>query len=198
MFGTMTNLWKLFHFSPTKAEKLKEVQAVLNLPELKVVKPSSTRWLSHERCIRAICKELPALIITLQELYEASGDAEALGIQSILCSYTGVATVILLSEILNLLATLNCFMQRKMTDFSRLKMVLDSILDQLKSLKADDAGWCSEVGKMVSALEADYEIMIGTSVGVARRSVHTISTLESFRNSVAIPYIDVLVKNIEN
>ena len=36
MFGTMTNLWKLFHYSPNKAEALKHVQAVLTLPELKV------------------------------------------------------------------------------------------------------------------------------------------------------------------
>ena len=35
MFGMMTNLWKLFFFSPRKVEKLKEVQAVLNLPEIK-------------------------------------------------------------------------------------------------------------------------------------------------------------------
>ena len=43
MFGTMTNLWKLFYYSPKKAEALKVVQSVLSLPELKVVKPSSTR-----------------------------------------------------------------------------------------------------------------------------------------------------------
>ncbi|KAI6658236.1 Zinc finger protein [Oopsacas minuta] len=68
MFGTMTSLWKLFYYSPKKAEALKVVQSVLNLPELKVVKPSSTRWLSHERCLSAIRKDLPALIITLQQL----------------------------------------------------------------------------------------------------------------------------------
>ena len=43
LFGTMTNLWKLFYYSPKKAEALKVVQSVLRLPELKVVKPSSTR-----------------------------------------------------------------------------------------------------------------------------------------------------------
>lgn len=77
MFGTMTNLWKLFYYSPKKAEALKVVQAVLSLPQLKVVKPSSTRWLSHERCLRAIYKDLPALIITLQQFYQTSGDGEA-------------------------------------------------------------------------------------------------------------------------
>ncbi len=79
MFGAMTNLWKFFYYSPKKVETLAYVQAVLKLPELKVVKPSDTRWLSHERCINAICKELSALIITLQQLYESSGDAEAYG-----------------------------------------------------------------------------------------------------------------------
>ena len=56
-FGMLLSLWKLFYYSPQKAE-LEEVQSVLNLPELKVIKPSSTRWLSHERCIRPIRKEL--------------------------------------------------------------------------------------------------------------------------------------------
>ena len=45
MFGAMTNLWKLFYYSPKKVVTLANVQAVLNLPELKVVKPSDTRWL---------------------------------------------------------------------------------------------------------------------------------------------------------
>lgn len=51
MFGMMTNLWKLFYYSPSEAEKLKDVQAALNLP---VGKPSSTRWLPHERCMKAL------------------------------------------------------------------------------------------------------------------------------------------------
>ena len=48
IFGMMTNLWKLFYYSPKKAEALKEIQAILKLPELKIVKPSETRWLSRE------------------------------------------------------------------------------------------------------------------------------------------------------
>ena len=44
---------------------------------LPIVKPSDTRWLSHECCVRAIYQELPALIVTLQQLYETSGNAEA-------------------------------------------------------------------------------------------------------------------------
>ena len=54
LFGTMTNLWKLFYYSWKEAEALKEVLSVLNMPELKVLKPSDTRWLSHEHCLRAV------------------------------------------------------------------------------------------------------------------------------------------------
>ena len=82
MFGMMGNLWKLFYYSPKKAESLKENQSILKLPELKIVKPSDTRWLSHV-CLRAIFRELPALIITLQQLYETSGDAEAYGLSNL-------------------------------------------------------------------------------------------------------------------
>ena len=88
MSGTMTNLWKLFYYSPKKAEALKNVQSVLCMPELKVVK-RDTQWLSYERCVKAIQKELPALIITLHKLYDDSGDAEAYGLAPALSSTVG-------------------------------------------------------------------------------------------------------------
>ena len=37
------SLWKYFHYSPKRAESLKEIQHVLNLPEMKVITPSDTR-----------------------------------------------------------------------------------------------------------------------------------------------------------
>ena len=77
MFGTMVSLWSLFYYSLKKAKSLTHLHAVLNLPELKIIKPKNKRWLSHERCVRAILKKLPALIITLQSIYDECGDGEA-------------------------------------------------------------------------------------------------------------------------
>ena len=76
---------------------------------------------------------------TLHKLYEDSSDAEVYGLALVLSSYSGVATVILLSAVLDLLAKLNGFMQRKATDFSRLPIILESILAELKHLKGDGA-----------------------------------------------------------
>lgn len=191
MFGTMTSLWKLFHYSPKKAERLKHVQSVLSLPELKIVKPSDTRWLSHERCIRAIVKELSALIVTLNHIYDECGDAEAYGLCLALSSYCGVATVHLLAEVLDLLAKLNCFMQGKTTDFSRLRIVLDSILSELKELKDSKSDWCSKAQKCIESLETEQNIVVGTS------SRNDIKTMSEFRERVACPYMDALVSNIK-
>ena len=74
-FFLTTSVWKLFYYSPSKAEALKGIQAVLGFSELKIVKPSDTRWLLHDRY-----KELPPLLQTHSQLYLSSGDAEAYGI----------------------------------------------------------------------------------------------------------------------
>ena len=42
VYVTLTSQWKFFHYSPKRAECLKEVQRVLDLLELKTIKPSDT------------------------------------------------------------------------------------------------------------------------------------------------------------
>ena len=86
---------------------------------------------------------------------------------------------------------------KKATDFSRLKVILDSSIDQLKSLKADDAEWCSEVESTVDTLESKHKIIVCDSVSIARRSsVSMINTVDSFQKSVVVPYINKLIENI--
>ena len=58
VLGTLLTIWKAFHDSPKKAEKLKEMQAVLQSPKIKMQKPSDTQWLACERAVRL---SLPAL-----------------------------------------------------------------------------------------------------------------------------------------
>jgi len=71
-------------------------------------------------------KELPAIIVTLQQVYETSGDAEAFGLSTLLYSFTAVACVEFLSWVLDILAILNVAVQKKTVDFSRLKVFLQS------------------------------------------------------------------------
>ena len=171
MFGTMGNIWKLFS-SPKKAESLKAVQSVIKLPELKIVKPSDTRLLSHERSVLAIYRELPALIVTPQQLYETSGDAEGYGIGALLATYIGVASIVFLSEVLDILARMNVSMQRKLLDLSRLPVLLKITTDQLKHLKDERREWLGSVESEISLLKEKHDITLGAH-GSAHMDLHT-------------------------
>ncbi len=160
---------------------MKHIQVVLNLPELKVTKPSNTMC---ERCLRAILKELPALIITLHSLYEDSGDA--------------VASLVLHSTVLDILAKFNCFMQRKATDFGRLPIVIQSILAELKDLKdlKESADWCSWVQTTTTDLTNKHGITLSTNC--TRSGSAEFPSIDDFKKYVAHSYLEKLVSNIES
>ena len=56
----------------------KEIQHVLNQPEMKVIKPSDTHWLAHERCVKAVKVSYTALVVTLDSNYQHFHAPEAL------------------------------------------------------------------------------------------------------------------------
>ena len=69
--------------------------------------------------------------LSSQQLCETSRDAEAYGIGALLATYTGVASIVSLSEILDILARMNVSMQRKLLDLSRLPVLLKITTDEL-------------------------------------------------------------------
>ena len=40
VFATLMSVWKMFHYSPKKFSALKEMQAIINHPQLKMIKHS--------------------------------------------------------------------------------------------------------------------------------------------------------------
>ena len=49
--------------------------------EFKIIKPSDTRWLTHERCcVKVIKEKYRAIVIALNNIYEETHEPEALGI----------------------------------------------------------------------------------------------------------------------
>ena len=106
-------IWKVFHGSPKKAKKLAEIQEELQVPEIKMQKPSDSHWLARERAIRAVQRSLPALVSTFQETYAETGDAEVHGIATLLTKYKNVACMYMLSDVLYTVAKLQGSLQGK-------------------------------------------------------------------------------------
>ena len=70
VYVTLTALWKFFHYSPKRAESLKMVQQVLHLPELRIATPSDTRWLAHQRCVKAVKASYGAIVTALNDIHQ--------------------------------------------------------------------------------------------------------------------------------
>ena len=107
VYTTLTALWKFFHYSPKRTESLKEVQRVLDLPELKVIKPSDTRWLAHERCVKGVKASYAAIVTALDNIHECTHEPEALGLSKALSKEETTAAIFLLDYTLPQVAKLN-------------------------------------------------------------------------------------------
>ena len=106
VYTTLMTMWKYFHYSLKRTESLKEIQQVLNLPELKVLQLSDIRWLAHERCAKAVKSSYPAIVLTLDHIYEETHEPEALGISKALCKACTIEAVYILDNVLPPVATL--------------------------------------------------------------------------------------------
>ena len=63
---------------------MKGIQCVLDLPELKIIKPSDIHWLSHEQCVKVPKENYSAIVTALDKIYEETYEPEALGISKVL------------------------------------------------------------------------------------------------------------------
>ncbi len=89
----LTTFWKYFHYSPKRTESLKEIQRALDFPEMKVLKPSDTCWLAHERCVKAVKESYISLVTTLEHNYETFHEPEALGLCKVLSKFSTFTSI---------------------------------------------------------------------------------------------------------
>ena len=154
-------MWKLFYYSPKCAQSLKEVQKVLNFPELKIVKPSDTRWLAHERCVRAVKASYSAIITALDHIYsESHKPAEALGIKKPLCKKSTIAAIYLVDYVLPQVAKLSRSLQTENLDLSMISSLLDAILHSIDDAVLSSSNWVLELLEAAQDLETAIEEQI--------------------------------------
>ena len=113
-----------------------------------------------------------------------------------------MASVVFLSEVLDILVRMNVTMQRKNADFSKLPVLLkvttNQLEHQLEHLKEENSEWLTSVESEISLLKEKYDITLGMTRGSARSRWFSITTIAEYQTQVAIPYIDALLENIKN
>ena len=96
------------------------------------MKPSDTRWLAHERCVKAVKASYTALVVTLDNNSQNFHEPEALGLHKALCQFTTIAAIYLLDYILRNVAKLSKTLQTKqLVIYSLAEAVLKSLDDAI-------------------------------------------------------------------
>ena len=122
-------LWKYFHFSTVRATNLKKVQAIMESPELKLVKVVDTRWLSHKAAIATLLRSLAAAFVALQQQL----DPTALGLRTVLARY--LVFLVLLNDVLSDINRLSLVFQHFSIDLKIVLPLLNSTVASLGSLQ---------------------------------------------------------------
>lgn len=186
VYLTLTTRWKYFHYSPKRTESLIEIQHVLDLPELKVIKPSDTRWLAHERCVKAVKESYSAIVVPLESIYETSNEPEALGLHKALCKVSTVAAMLLLDFTLPQVAKLSKALQTKQLDLTMTSSLVNATLESLDDAVLPAANWVLELFDKCDDLQK------ATGVGI------DLDNIKIFQENIAKPFVTHLKKNISS
>ena len=137
-----------------KFSALNEMQALVNHPQLKMIKPSDTRWLAHDRSVKAIRCSMRPLIDTLEHIHEDTGEPEALGMLRTMKTYNFVVTLMMLSDVLPVLTCLSRALQAKRADFTLVASQLTYVQHSLQQQECpNDQVYLSLVHDTVQTLQ---------------------------------------------
>ena len=183
---TLTALWEFFQYSPKRTESLKQVQCILDLPELKIINPSDTRWLAHERCVKGVKANYAAIMAALDNIHETTHEPEALGLSRALGKRNTMAAIFLLDYTLPQVAKLSKTLQTENLDLSIISSLVDATLHTLDDAVLPAANWVMELLDKCEDLEKATGVKI------------TSEDIKSFQETVAKPFITHLKNNISS
>ena len=113
LFSMFNSTWKFFHNSPKRHNTLREMQSILDDPQLELVRSGDTRWTSNYRSVKAIRTCLRALVFPLQEIHASAGDlsSEAGGLLLTMQNASSVAMIFAVEQVLQPLHTLTLMLK---------------------------------------------------------------------------------------
>ena len=117
---------------------------MLDLPELKVVKPSNTRWLAHERCVKAVKASYRAIVNALNNIYEKTHEPEALGIAN-----PQLCVPCISSTMLPQVAKLSISLQAEKIDLTAIAPLVDATLWMMSHYPQQTGYWNYWMQRMI-------------------------------------------------
>jgi hypothetical protein len=170
---TVTSIFRYFSNSALRANKLREIQHLMNLPQLKYADIHSVRWLSLQAAVEVLYRTYPALVATLQR--EATSNPAAKGLLQEVNQYRFIGFTHLLMDVLPFLGKLCKGFQSESLDFSKVKPLVDSTCESLKDMVECPCNYVDKLDVFVVEEQEKYMYsrpLSESEKGVVRKNVN--------------------------
>ena len=91
---------QLYRYSAVSSAGLKQIQEILNDPQIKLTQAKDVRWLSHDKAVQNLRRCLPSVITSVEREAEERNNAEAAGLAAFVKTYKFVAALYMFSDVL--------------------------------------------------------------------------------------------------
>ncbi len=183
-------LRQLFDFFQNSAVRMAGLESVKSLLQQKgrLEAPSSTRWLSVERCVNKLKLCFSSIVIALEREGTERTDAKAIGLHRLVSEYRFVCTMLLMCDALPHVSRLSKCFQITDCDYSIIPRMVTCTIKSLELLKTKDGINLGELHEFLDSLQqADIEI---------KKPAHLAD--DYFRDSIRVPFLTRLIDNIQN
>ena len=96
----LSQLYYFYESSPVRMSGLKEIENILDMPEMKLKQASNVRWLSHQRAVEAVKSAFPAVVMSPSREGSERDNATAVGLHRYVATYEFIAIVHMLYAVL--------------------------------------------------------------------------------------------------
>ena len=172
-------LRQLFYFyenSAVRMSGLKEIEQLLQTPELKLKKPLDTRWLSHDAACHTLVKVLPAVITSLEREASERGDALAVGLCKVVKEYNFISSLYMY---------MMCFFQSSTIDLGMMDSLVKSTIQTLELLKEQNGVFTTQLDTDLSSSLAPFNIQ------------HSSEKKERFQRCISEKFLHAMIENVK-
>ena len=182
----------LYHFmssSPARVYALKQIQQVLEEPELSIKEPHSIRWLGLKTAVEAVY-ECYASVLSVLSKFAAEKNAVAKGLYKYFCSYKVALVIAFMLDVHSELAILSQQFQRKNLMFSMVQPLIDGTVSKLDVLSNTDGEGLKQMKRDILASDEGKQYK-GEKLGFK-------VTMDDEFNNLRTRYIKSLKHNVKH
>lgn len=183
-------LRQLFDFFDNSAVRMAGLDAIKSLLQQKgrLEAPSSTRWLSVERCVNKLMACFASIVVSLEREGTERSDAKAIGLHRLVTEYRFVCTMLLMCDALPHVSRLSKCFQITDCDYSIIPRMQSCTIKSLEQLKTTDGVNLDKLQEFLDNLQqAGIEI---------KKPAHLAESY--FHDNIRVPFLTTLVANIQN